>query len=122
MKYLASLLLFLIPLLQLQAQYFDDGSGDSQMADPITWEASVEKENDSIFILIFTANLEDGWHLYSQIEADIDIAPIATTFSYNSEENFELIGETTEPDIEPIYDKVFEADITYFEDEAVFKN
>jgi len=122
MKYLASLLLFLIPLLQLQAQYFDDGSGDSQMADPISWEASVEKENDSIFTLIFTANLEDGWHLYSQKEADIDIAPIATTFSYNNtEENFELIGETTEPDIEPIYDKVFEADITYFEDEAVFR-
>ncbi|PKD16641.1 disulfide bond formation protein DsbD [Salegentibacter salinarum] len=120
MKYLASLLLFLIPLLQLQAQYFDDGSGDSQMADPITWEASVEKENDSVFTLIFTANLEDGWHLYSQKEADIDIAPIATTFSYNSEGNFELIGETTEPEIEPIYDKVFEADITYFEDEAVF--
>lgn len=122
MKYLASLLLFFIPFIQLQAQYFDDGSGDSQMADPISWEASVEKENDSIFTLIFTANLEDGWHLYSQKEADIDIAPIATTFSYNNtEENFELIGETTEPDIEPIYDKVFEADITYFEDEAVFR-
>jgi thiol:disulfide interchange protein DsbD len=121
MKYLASLLLFLIPFLQLQAQYFNDGSEDSQMVDPITWEASVEKENDSIFTLVFTANLEYGWHLYSQNEADIDIAPIATTFSYNNtEENFELIGETTEPDIEPIYDQVFEADITYFEDEAVF--
>jgi thiol:disulfide interchange protein DsbD len=122
MKYLASLLLFFIPFIQLQAQYFNDGSEDSQMDDPITWEASVEKENDSIFNLVFTATLEEGWHLYSQKEADIDIAPIATTFSYNNaEENFELIGETTEPDIEPIYDQVFEADITYFEDEAVFK-
>ena len=121
MKYLASLLLFFIPFIQLQAQYFNDGSEDSQMDDPITWEASVEKENDSIFNLVFTATLEEGWHLYSQKEADIDIAPIATTFSYNNaEENFELIGETTEPDIEPIYDQVFEADITYFEDEAVF--
>ena len=121
MKYLASLLLFFIPFIQLQAQYFNDGSEDSQMDDPITWEASVEKENDSIYNLVFTATLEEGWHLYSQKEADIDIAPIATTFSYNNaEENFELIGETTEPDIEPIYDQVFEADITYFEDEAVF--
>ncbi len=121
MKYLASLLLLFIPFIQLQAQYFNDGSEDSQMDDPITWEASVEKENDSIFNLVFTATLEEGWHLYSQKEADIDIAPIATTFSYNNaEENFELIGETTEPDIEPIYDQVFEADITYFEDEAVF--
>ena len=121
MKNLASLLLFFIPFIQLQAQYFNDGSEDSQMDDPITWEASVEKENDSIFNLVFKATLEEGWHLYSQKEADIDIAPIATTFSYNNaEENFELIGETTEPDIEPIYDQVFEADITYFEDEAVF--
>ncbi|WP_037320787.1 thioredoxin family protein [Salegentibacter sp. Hel_I_6] len=122
MKYLASLLIFLIPLFQVQAQYFNDGSEDSQMDDPISWEASVEKENDSIFTLIFTANLEEGWHLYSQNEADIDIAPIATTFSYNNdEENFELLGETEEPDVEPIYDQVFEADITYFEGEAVFK-
>lgn len=121
MKYLASLLLFFIPFIQLQAQYFNDGSEDSQMDDPITWEASVEKENDSIFNLVFTASLEEGWHLYSQKEADIDIAPIATTFTYNNaEENFELIGETEEPDVEPIYDQVFEADITYFEDEAVF--
>lgn len=80
MKYLASLLLFFIPFIQLQAQYFNDGSEDSQMDDPITWEASVEKENDSIFNLVFTATLEEGWHLYSQKEADIDIAPIATTF------------------------------------------
>lgn len=121
MKYLASLLLFFIPFIQLQAQYFNDGSENSQMDDPITWEASVEKENDSIFNLVFTASLEEGWHLYSQKEADIDIAPIATTFTYNNtEENFELIGETEEPDVEPIYDQVFEADITYFEDEAVF--
>jgi thiol:disulfide interchange protein DsbD len=121
MKYLASLLLFLIPLLQVQAQYFNDGSEDSQIADPISWEASVEKENDSIYTLVFTASLEDGWHLYSQKEADIDIAPIATTFTYNNaEEAYELIGETREPDVAPIYDQVFEADITYFEDEAVF--
>ena len=51
MKYLASLLLFFIPFIQLQAQYFNDGSEDSQMDDPITWEASVEKENDSTTIL-----------------------------------------------------------------------
>ncbi|SKB38729.1 thiol:disulfide interchange protein DsbD [Salegentibacter holothuriorum] len=121
MKYLSSLLLLFIPFLQLQAQYFNDGSEDFQMDDPITWEAEVEKENDSIFNLIFTATLEEGWHLYSQKEADIDIAPIATTFSYNNaEESFELIGETKEPDVAPIYDQVFEADIIYFEDTAVF--
>ncbi|TDN87641.1 thiol:disulfide interchange protein DsbD [Salegentibacter sp. 24] len=121
MKYMASLLLFLIPLLQLQAQYFNQGEEDSQLSDPITWEASVEKENDSIYTLVFTADLEEGWHLYSQKEADIDIAPIATTFSYSANEgNFELIGDTEEPDVAPIYDQVFEADITYFEEEAVF--
>jgi thiol:disulfide interchange protein DsbD len=121
MKYMASLLLFLIPLLQLQAQYFNQGEEDSQLSDPITWEASVEKENDSIYTLVFTADLEEGWHLYSQKEADIDIAPIATTFSYSTGEgNFELIGGTEEPDVAPIYDQVFEADITYFEEEAVF--
>jgi thiol:disulfide interchange protein DsbD len=120
MKYLAALLLFLLPLLQVQAQYFGEGN-NGQMSDPISWDASVEKENDSIFKLVFTAYLEEGWHLYSQEEADIEIAPIATTFSYNNSlETFELLGATKEPEVQPIYDQVFEADITYFEQEAVF--
>ncbi len=83
---------------------------------------TVEQENDSIYTLVFKAFLEPGWHLYSQEEVAIDIAPIPTEFSYSEVPGkYELIGATEEPDVPPLYDAVFEADITYFEDEAEFR-
>ncbi len=89
------------------------------MADPITWEASVKKENDSIYLVLFTASLEEGWHLYSQ---DVNVGgPIPTTFIFSSNEGFELLGEMQEPDVPAIYDEVFGMEIKYFKDEAVFR-
>ena len=122
MKYFWSALFFFLFLSHGQAQFFETDNSNSQFTDPISWEASVEKENDSIYTLIFIAQLDQGWHLYSQKEAEIDIAPIPTAFTYNdSPETFELLGKTEEPDAEPVYDEVFEADITFFEGEVVFK-
>ncbi|MDR9457755.1 MAG: cytochrome c biogenesis protein CcdA [Salegentibacter sp.] len=121
MRYLASLFLLVFSFTTANAQFFDDNDQNYQFSNPISWEAEVEQENDSIYNLIFTAKLEEGWHLYSQQEADIDIAPIPTKFTYNNTpETYELIGETEEPEAEPYYDEVFGADIIYFEDEVVF--
>lgn len=105
------------------AQVFDPESfGSSDIENPIEWEASIEKDSDSIYSLVFRAVLEEGWHLYSQKEASIDIAPIPTEFSYNaSPETYELVGPTEEPDVEAVYDPVFEADIIFFEEEATFR-
>ncbi len=123
MRLLLFLAFFGFSLFTASAQIFDNENfGSSDIENPIEWEASMEKENDSIYELIFKATLDPGWHLYSQEEADIDIAPLPTEFSYNtSSETYGLIGETEEPDSEPYYDQVFEANITYFEDEATFR-
>ena len=122
MRILLFFAFFGFSLFSASAQIFDNENfGSGGMENPIEWEASIEQENDSIYKLIFNASLEPGWHLYSQKEADIEIAPIPTEFTYNNfEAGYELIGETQEPNAEPIYDKVFEADITYFEGEATF--
>jgi len=39
---------------------------NAQIHNPVTWETSVEKINDSEFNLLITAGIEAGWHLYSQ--------------------------------------------------------
>lgn len=118
MRYLLTLVLILTAIFSVDAQVFGSAE-NSQITDPITWEASVKKENDSIYILIFTASLDPGWHLYSQ-DVDED-GPIPTTFTFTSKEGFELLGEMQEPDVPAIYDDVFGMDIKYFEDEAVFQ-
>ena len=123
MKFLLVFALAGLSCFYSSAQVFDPKNfGSSDIENPITWEASIEKESDSIHTLIFRAVLEEGWHLYSQKEAAIDIAPIPTEFSYNaSPETYVLVGSTEEPDVEPIYDQVFEAEIIFFEEEATFR-
>jgi thiol:disulfide interchange protein DsbD len=57
----------------------------SQTLDPVKWKATIEKETDDTYILYFEATLDEGWHLYSQHEADSDeIAPTPTEFTYNT--------------------------------------
>ena len=89
--------------------------------DPVSWDIEIEHDKGDNYIVKITANIDEHWHLYSQEEADIDTPPIATEFSFNdSPETFELIGKTQEPNVPPYYDPVFEADIVFFSDKAVF--
>ena len=112
-------ILFLSAFFTTQAQVFNSAEKQDQIADPITWDAHLEKQNDSIYNLVFTAKLEKGWHLYSQ-EIGED-GPIPTTFSFSSSpQTYELLGKTSEPEIPAIYDEVFGMDIKYFKKEAVF--
>lgn len=119
MKYFWSLILFLVVSLNSHSQVFTSSDEDTQIAEPIAWDAHLEKENDSIYKLIFTAKLEKGWHLYAQ---DVEEGgPIATNFTFNnSSSTFELVGETSEPNVPTYYDEVFGMEIKYFEDEAKF--
>ena len=95
------------------------GFVNSQVLDPVKWTTSVEKISDTEYNLIATANIDAGWHLYSQIVPEG--GPIATTFIYdNSEENFTLNGNTVEKEGHIIQDPVFEMEIKYFDGEAKF--
>ncbi|MFD2518451.1 protein-disulfide reductase DsbD family protein [Salinimicrobium flavum] len=118
MRIIVLLFLFITTGFSSYAQIFNEGESDIES--PVTWHASVEKQNDSVYQLIFTAELEPGWHLYSQEEVG-EGGPLPTEFSYNYEEaGYELIGETTEPDGTALFDPVFEMDIKYFGDEVTF--
>ena len=119
MKYFWSLLLILSVSITSFSQVFTSTDQDSQIEDPITWDSRLEKENDSIYKIRFTAKLEKGWHLYAQ---DIEEGgPIPTNFTFaNAGIAYELIGETSEPNVPTVFDEVFEMEIKYFEEEATF--
>ncbi|MGB0982065.1 MAG: protein-disulfide reductase DsbD family protein [Winogradskyella sp.] len=92
----------------------------SQILEPTKWESSIEKISDTDYNLIFTANIEEGWYVYSQIETD-DLGPLPTYFEYkNQEGNYKLQGETTEPNVKAKFDKVFELNVKKFEGIAKF--
>ena len=93
----------------------------AQELEPVKWEQTINKISETEFELIFNATIDDGWYMYSQVEAE-GLGPLPTYFEYKDQEgNYKLIGATKEPDVKPKYDKVFELDVKKFEKEAEFK-
>jgi len=92
----------------------------AQELEPTKWESSIEKISDTEYNLVFKANIDSGWSIYSQ-KSNGGFAP-TTFFDFkNQENNYKLIGETSEPNVEPIYDKIFEEDVVKFKKKAVFQ-
>lgn len=91
----------------------------SQILDPVKWTTSVEKVSDKEYNLIATATIDSGWHLYSQNVPEG--GPIATTFSFQDSEDYELVGDTKEEVGHVVDDPVFEMRIKFFEDKTEFK-
>ena len=92
----------------------------SQILEPVKWESTVEKISDTEFNLVFTAKIETGWYMYSQEEPE-GLGPLPTFFEYqNQDGNYSLIGKTTEPNVKPKFDKVFEIEVKKFNGQAQF--
>ncbi len=68
-----------------------------QILEPVTWESEYKEIGNDEYELIFTATMEDGWNVYSQITEDDDkIRPVPTKIYYDSIQGAELIGESEE--------------------------
>jgi len=91
---------------------------ETKILQPCSWTFSVEQSVSGEAILVSTAKLDSGWHLYSQ---HIPGKGPATEFTYDSLPNYNLIGETEEGESIKKYDPNLEMEVLYFEREAVFK-
>ena len=90
----------------------------AQIYDPVSWSFKQNKISECELELIFTADIEKGWHLYSQ---DIKQSPPATIFNFIINED--TIVENAEELLDPIekYDPNFEMVLRYFKRQAIFK-
>ncbi|MET2984578.1 protein-disulfide reductase DsbD domain-containing protein [Aureibaculum conchae] len=91
----------------------------AQILKPIKWDASVKKISDSDYELIATATIDSGWHLYSQ--AVPEDGPIPTTFTFKGDANYVKKGNTKEEKGKTVHDSVFDMEIKFFENKAIFK-
>lgn len=79
---------------------------------PVTWSFEHKKINDTEYDLIFKANIQDGWTIYSQhIDPDA-IGPVPTSFTFDEGEHFSLNGEAKEEGKkkegkDPLFDDLF---------------
>ena len=83
---------------------------------PVQWTWSYDNDNKA---LCFKVDLADGWHLYSQHVSN-EIGPVPTQFIFEPAEGITLEGEVHEPVPIQKYDPNFEANLDFFEKEAVF--
>ncbi|MDD3638386.1 MAG: protein-disulfide reductase DsbD family protein, partial [Bacteroidales bacterium] len=91
----------------------------NQVLDPVKWTYDLKKGNNDELELVFTAAIDEGFHLYSLNIPEN--GPLPTEFTFSESTAYELsaaIFETTEGEIK--YDEIFEMDIKSFENEAVF--
>jgi thiol:disulfide interchange protein DsbD len=80
--------------------------------DPIKWNTQVKKTAQNEYDLIFTATLEQGWHVYSQFIPEG--GPIPTQFIFNKGK-YEKQGKVEEKgQLQKIHDEGFDMDLTYF--------
>jgi thiol:disulfide interchange protein len=85
---------------------------------PISWQVNSIDLGDNTYEIKIQADLEKGWHLYSQFLKS-DEGPLSTYITYETS-NFELIGKTEEVGVETHMDPVWEMDISFFSDHAIF--
>ncbi len=91
----------------------------AQILDPVSWSFSHKKITNNEYELYFKAQIQDGWHLYSQhMPEGADAFP--TTFVFEKNDAYELLEGVQEPepikDFDPNYDMI----LPYFEEEVVF--
>ncbi len=92
---------------------------------PVKWYVNSKLVDKNTYELKIFAQLEDGWHLYSQyLEQnegyDPFNSPFSTYITFELNENFDTIGTTKEIGVETHYDPVWESEISFFSNEAIF--
>ncbi len=65
------------------------------MEEPVTWAFESKKLNDTEYELLFTAELEAGWTIYSQ-HTTPDEGPLPTEFHFEGGAHYQLLGEVEE--------------------------
>ena len=102
-------LLFFIGIFYLQAQ----------IEEPVVWESRVEQLSEDRYLLTFEAQIAPKWHLYSQFSNPEGAIP--TEFVFENSTAYKLIGSVKESESITDFDEVFEMDLTFFNERALFQ-
>uniref|UniRef100_UPI0037447621 protein-disulfide reductase DsbD family protein n=1 Tax=Cryomorpha ignava TaxID=101383 RepID=UPI0037447621 len=92
----------------------------AQVYDPVKWKFDVKEISDTEAEIIFSATIEDGWHIYAN-ELESDMGPLPTEFLFNESADYKTVGKIKQGKFKTEYDKNFQMDLDYFEGRPVFK-
>ena len=95
-------------------------SSNAQILDPVSWEFETVKITDTEYELVFTADIDNKWSVYSQF---IDgLGPVPTSFEFDENSKVEFVGDVIEDKNNRVteQDPVFGIVVSKFYTEAKF--
>ena len=94
---------------------------NSQILEPVEWSFHSEQIEKNKYELIFIAEIDTNWAIYSKTVDEG--GPIPTTFYFTESSNYKLIGEVVEDSINMVTqnDLVFDMVVSKFYNQAIFK-
>ena len=93
-------------------------NANAQRINPVKWTFEAVKKSDKQYDIVFTANVEAPWHIYSQY---VKKGPVPTKISFKKNALIVVKGKTQEiGKIEKTFDKNFGAEIAYFSNKVQF--
>lgn len=110
-----SFIFFVILFLSFQA--------NAQLRKTTDWSFDASKKEIKVgdeIDLIFKASIIDDWYLYSS-DLGEDIGPLPTEITFEGNDSFEVIGDLVPINAKKKFDKIWEADVTYFVEEGEFR-
>lgn len=91
----------------------------AQIQNPVSWSATSKKIADKTYEIHLTANIDNGWHTYSQTTPDGGPVPTSITFTKNP--LLTLDGKTKEVGkLEKHYEPLFGVDVKQFSEKVDF--
>ena len=95
------------------------GVASAQQLDPVKWKYSVKETSPTEAELLFTAQLDAGWHLYSQYTSPD--GPLAIEFTFEESKDYERVGKVMEPKPHEEMDDIFNCIVKSFSGKVVFR-
>ena len=91
----------------------------AQMQEPVKFSVAQNKLSDSEFEIVFTGNIDPGWHVYS---TDIpEGGPTPATINFDEQKGVEPVGKlTARGNVHKAFDELFGMEVSYMEGTAVF--
>ena len=91
----------------------------AQIQNPVNWTATAKKIADKTYEIRLTANINNGWHIYSQTTPDG--GPVPTSISFTKNPLFQLQGTAKEVGkLEQHNEPLFGVDLKQFSNKVDF--
>ena len=92
----------------------------AQILEPVEWTTDIRQLDQNRYLVTFNAQIEEGWHMYSQFSNANGALPTEFIF-LNASGNYRSIGQVRESESIVGFDKVFQMDLTFFKNQAIFE-